>query len=146
MNFTPSPQVLAVSAFNRLVQQMLESTIPLTWIAGEISNLTRAASGHWYFSLKDASAQVRCVMFRGRNQYVDWQPENGMQVEVRATPGLYEPRGEFQLQVDSLRRAGLGLLFEAFERLKRQLEQEGLFAEARKRAIPAMPEPPMPTR
>lgn len=139
MNFTPSPQVLAVSAFNRLVQQMLTSTIPLTWIAGEISNLTRAASGHWYFSLKDTGAQVRCVMFRSRNQYVDWQPENGMQVEVRATPGLYEPRGEFQLQVDSLRRAGLGLLFEAFERLKRQLEQEGLFTEARKRAIPAMP-------
>lgn len=139
MYFVPSQQVLAVSAFNRLVQQMLANTIPLTWIAGEISNLTRAASGHWYFSLKDASAQVRCVMFRGRNQYVDWQPENGMQVEIRAIPGLYEPRGEFQLQVDSLRRAGLGQLFEAFERLKQQLEQEGLFAEARKRPVPAMP-------
>ena len=139
MNFTPTTPILAVSAFNRLVQQTLASTIPLTWVAGEISNLTRAASGHWYFSLKDATAQVRCVMFRGRNQYVDWQPENGMQVEVRATPGLYEPRGEFQLQVDTLRRAGLGMLFEAFERLKRQLEQEGLFDDTRKRAIPAMP-------
>ncbi|ARU32856.1 exodeoxyribonuclease VII large subunit [Sulfuriferula sp. AH1] len=139
MNFTPTIPILAVSAFNRLIQQTLASTIPLTWVAGEISNLTRAASGHWYFSLKDTTAQVRCVMFRGRNQYVDWQPENGMQVEVRATPGLYEPRGEFQLQVDTLRRAGLGMLFEAFERLKRQLEQEGLFADTRKRAIPAMP-------
>ena len=139
MNFTPTPNILAVSAFNRLVQQTLTSTIPLTWIAGEISNLTRAASGHWYFSLKDATAQVRCVMFRGRNQYIDWLPENGMQVEVRATPGLYEPRGEFQLQVDTLRRAGLGILFEAFERLKRQLEEEGLFATPRKRAIPVMP-------
>ncbi|MDR3390609.1 MAG: exodeoxyribonuclease VII large subunit [Sulfuriferula sp.] len=139
MNFTPAPQILAVSAFNRLIQQTLASAIPLSWVAGEISNLTCAASGHWYFTLKDATAQVRCVMFRGRNQYVDWRPENGMQVEVRATPGLYEPRGEFQLQVDTLRRAGLGVLFEAFERLKRQLEQEGLFAAARKRAIPAMP-------
>ena len=139
MNFTPTPNILAVSAFNRLVQQTLSSTIPLTWIAGEISNLTRAASGHWYFSLKDATAQVRCVMFRGRNQYIDWQPENGMQVEVRATAGLYEPRGEFQLQVETLRRAGLGALFEAFERLKRQLELEGLFAPERKRPMPPMP-------
>lgn len=121
------------------MQQTLISTIPLTWVAGEISNLTRAASGHWYFSLKDAQAQVRCVMFRGRNQFIDWMPENGMQVEVRATAGLYEPRGEFQLQVENLRRAGLGALFEAFERLKRKLEQEGLFDHARKRAIPTMP-------
>jgi exodeoxyribonuclease VII large subunit len=132
-------QILTVSSFNRWIQQTLISTIPLTWVAGEISNLTRAASGHWYFSLKDAQAQVRCVMFRGRNQFIDWLPENGMQVEVRATAGLYEPRGEFQLQVENLRRAGLGALFEAFERLKRKLELEGLFDSARKRAIPAMP-------
>lgn len=131
--------VLSVSALNRLARQTLEQTLPLTWIAGEISNLTCAASGHWYFSLKDASAQVRCVMFRGRNQFIDWQPENGMQVEVRATPTLYEARGEFQLQVDTLRRAGLGALFEAFEQLKTKLEQEGLFDSARKRALPAFP-------
>lgn len=118
---------------------MLSGAIPLTWVAGEISSLTCAPSGHWYFSLKDAAAQVRCVMFRSRNQYLDWQPANGMQVEVRASAGLYEPRGEFQLQVDTLRRAGLGKLFEAFERLKRQLAQEGLFEPARKRAIPAIP-------
>ncbi|HET9113514.1 MAG TPA: exodeoxyribonuclease VII large subunit [Burkholderiales bacterium] len=139
MNSDTASAVLTVSAFNRLVQQTLQGGIALTWIAGEISNLTRAASGHWYFSLKDAAAQVRCVMFRGRNQFVDWQPENGMQVEVRATAGLYEPRGEFQLQVDTLRRAGLGILFEAFERLKRTLQHEGLFDASRKRAIPAMP-------
>lgn len=132
-------QILTVSSFNRWIQQTLISTIPLTWVAGEISNLTRAASGHWYFSLKDAQAQVRCVMFRGRNQFIDWLPENGMQVEVRATAGLYEPRGEFQLQVENLRRAGLGALFEAFERLKRKLEQEGLFDSTRKRVIPTMP-------
>lgn len=139
MNPDTAAPVLSVSAFNRLVQQTLQGGIALTWIAGEISNLTRAASGHWYFSLKDAAAQVRCVMFRGRNQFVDWQPENGMQVEVRATAGLYEPRGEFQLQVDTLRRAGLGILFEAFEQLKRKLQYEGLFDASRKRAIPPMP-------
>lgn len=136
---TQPAQILTVSGFNRWIQHTLSSNIPLTWIAGEISNLTRAASGHWYFSLKDAQAQVKCVMFRGRNQFIDWLPENGMQVEVRATAGLYEPRGEFQLQVENLRRAGLGVLFEAFEQLKRKLEQEGLFDSARKRAIPTMP-------
>ena len=136
---TPPVQILTVSGFNRWIQHTLSSNIPLTWIAGEISNLTRATSGHWYFSLKDAQAQVKCVMFRGRNQFIDWVPENGMQVEVRATAGLYEPRGEFQLQVENLRRAGLGALFEAFEQLKRKLEQEGLFDSARKRAIPVMP-------
>ncbi|WP_147073995.1 exodeoxyribonuclease VII large subunit [Sulfuriferula plumbiphila] len=136
----PAQPVLSVSALNRLARETLEQTLPLAWIAGEISNLTRAASGHWYFSLKDASAQVRCVMFRGRNQFIDWLPDNGMQVEVRATPTLYEARGEFQLQVDSLRRAGLGALFEAFEQLKAKLEQEGLFDSARKRRLPAFPQ------
>ena len=139
MNLNPATPVLSISAFNHLIQQTLLSSVPLTWIAGEISGLTRAASGHWYFSLKDATAQVRCVMFRGRNQYLDWQPENGMQVEVRATPSLYEARGEFQLLIDTLRRAGTGLLFVAFEQLKRQLALEGLFEPSRKRAIPAMP-------
>lgn len=136
---TPAAPILSVSHFNRWVQQTLASNIPLTWVAGEISNLTRASSGHWYFSLKDAQAQVKCVMFRGRNQFIDWLPENGMQVEIRATAGLYEPRGDFQLQVENLRRAGLGELFAAFEQLKRKLEQEGLFDNTRKRTLPAMP-------
>lgn len=109
------------------------------WVAGEISNLTRAASGHWYFSLKDDRAQVRCAMFRGRNQFVDWQPANGDQVEVRAVPTLYEARGEFQLQVELMRRAGLGALFEAFEKLKQKLAAEGLFEAARKRPLPPFP-------
>ncbi len=135
----PAQPVLSVSALNRLARETLEQTLPLAWIAGEISNLTRAASGHWYFSLKDTGAQVRCVMFRGRNQFIDWQPDNGMQVEVRATPTLYEARGEFQLQVDTVRRAGLGALFEAFEQLKTKLEQEGLFDSVRKRSLPAFP-------
>lgn len=135
---TSSP-VLSVSALNSLARSVIEGAMPLIWVGGEISNLTRAASGHWYFSLKDATAQVRCAMFRGRNQFVDFQPANGDQVEVRAVPTLYEARGEFQLQVEVMRRAGLGALFEAFEKLKQKLNAEGLFAEARKRPLPAFP-------
>jgi len=134
-----SSPVLTVSALNSLARSIIESALPLLWIGGEISNLTRAASGHWYFSLKDATAQVRCAMFRGRNQFVDWQPANGDQVEIRAVPTLYEARGEFQLQVEVMRRAGLGALFEAFEKLKQKLSAEGLFDESRKRALPVFP-------
>ncbi|MEW6133551.1 MAG: exodeoxyribonuclease VII large subunit [Pseudomonadota bacterium] len=135
----PSSPVLSVSALNSLARSAMESALPLVWVGGEISNLTRAASGHWYFSLKDDRAQVRCAMFRGRNQYVDWQPANGDQVEVRAVPTVYEARGEFQLQVELMRRAGLGALFEAFERLKQKLAGEGLFEAARKRPLPLFP-------
>lgn len=134
-----SSPVLTVSALNSLARAAVENALPLVWVGGEISNLTRAASGHWYFSLKDERAQVRCAMFRGRNQFVDWQPANGDQVEVRAVPTVYEARGEFQLQVELMRRAGLGALFEAFERLKQKLSQEGLFESARKRALPVFP-------
>lgn len=135
----PSSPVLTVSALNSLARTAVENALPLIWVGGEISNLTRAASGHWYFSLKDDRAQVRCAMFRGRNQFVDWQPANGDQVEVRAVPTLYEARGEFQLQVELMRRAGLGALFEAFEKLKLKLSAEGLFDAARKRPLPVFP-------
>ncbi len=105
------------------------------WVAGEISNFKRYDSGHCYFTLKDADAQVDCVMFRQKAQLLGWQPENGMQVEVRACPTLYEARGKFQLNVEVMRRAGLGALYEAFERLKAKLEREGLFdAEPQARA------------
>lgn len=134
-----SPPVISVSELNRRARELVEGGFPLLWIAGEISNFTRAASGHCYFSLKDAVAQVRCVFFRHKAALLDFQPANGMQVEVRAMPTLYEPRGDFQLGVETVRRAGLGLLFEAFERLKKKLEQEGLFAPERKRRIPAFP-------
>lgn len=129
--------VLSVSELNRSIRQLLEANIPLLWVSGEISNLTRAASGHWYFSLKDASAQVRCVMFRNRNILLDWQPREGDHVEVRALATLYEARGDFQLTVETLRHAGLGVLFEAFEKLKAKLQAEGLFD--RKRALPTHP-------
>lgn len=134
-----SSPVLTVSALNSQARSIIEGAMPLLWVGGEISNFTRAASGHWYFSLKDATAQVRCAMFRGRNQFVDFKPANGDQIEVRAVPTLYEARGEFQLQVEVMRRAGLGALFEAFEKLKQKLSAEGLFDEARKRALPVFP-------
>ncbi len=132
--------VIAVSELNRRVRNTLEAKFELLWVSGELSNVMRAASGHWYFSLKDAVAQVRCVMFRQRAAAVGFNPENGMQVKVRALPSLYEPRGEFQLGVESIQRAGLGALFEAFERLKARLVSEGLFSEDRKHALPVFPE------
>ncbi len=134
----PPEVVLRVTDLNRLARRTLEG-LPLLWVAGEISNFTRAPSGHWYFSLKDDAAQVRCVMFRGRNQFVESAPANGLQVEVRAVATLYEPRGEFQLQVEVLRPAGLGALYEAYERLRAKLQAEGLFDAARKRPLPEYP-------
>jgi exodeoxyribonuclease VII large subunit len=136
---TPGERVLTVSALNRSVRDLLERRFPFAWVAGEISNFTQARSGHLYFSLKDEQAQVRCVMFRGRSAVLDWQPREGMQVEVRALVTLYEPRGDFQLNVESMRRAGLGALYEAFLRLRDRLEREGLFDPASKRALPAFP-------
>ena len=134
-----TPHVFSVSELNRLAKEVLEQSFPLFWVSGEISNLTRAASGHWYFSLKDAGAQVRCVMFRGRNSYLDWIPKEGDEVEARALVTLYEARGDFQLTIEFLQRAGAGALFEAFEKLKTKLQQEGLFDPAFKQAIPAHP-------
>lgn len=132
-------RVLSVTELNRATRVLLEQTYPLLWVRGEISNLKRYASGHWYFALKDREAQVRCVMFRNRNQYLDWEPADGALVEVRALVTLFEARGEFQLNVETMRRAGLGALYEAFERLKAKLEREGLFAPERKRPLPLFP-------
>ena len=131
--------ILSVSTLNRLVRDCLESAFPLSWVGGEISNLTYAASGHVYFSLKDAGAQVRCVMWRSRAQTLGWRLENGQKVEARALVSFYEPRGEFQLNIEAIRRAGQGDLFERFLRLKAQLENEGIFAVDRKRPLPAFP-------
>jgi exodeoxyribonuclease VII large subunit len=130
---------ITVTQLNAMARRLIEQRLPLLWVAGEISNLTRATSGHCYFSLKDDRAQVRCVMFRHRLQYIDWALANGVQVEVRAAPSLYEARGEFQLSVEFMRRGGLGALFERFEKLKAKLEEQGLFAQERKRRLPAFP-------
>ncbi len=131
--------VIRVGELNRRVRALLEARIGLIWVAGELSNVIRAASGHWYFSLKDDQAQVRCVMFRNRASQLSFTPEAGQQVEVRVLPSLYEPRGDFQLGVETMRRAGLGALFEAYEKLKATLGAEGLFERARKKDIPAFP-------
>lgn len=137
---TPAP-VISVSELNRRVRASIERAMPLSWVAGEVSNLVRAASGHIYFTLKDANAQVRCVMFRSRAQVVPWQIANGQQVEASALASLYEPRGDFQLNVEALRRAAatLGQLYEAFLRLRDKLAAEGLFDAARKRELPRFP-------
>ncbi|MCX7174211.1 MAG: exodeoxyribonuclease VII large subunit [Proteobacteria bacterium] len=133
------PEVLTVSQLNRLAREVLQQNFPLFWVSGEISNLTRATSGHVYFSLKDESAQVRCVMFRNRAQVVPWRLENGQQIEAQALVTLYEARGEFQLNIEGLRRAGIGALYEAYARLLERLEREGLFAAERKRGLPRFP-------
>jgi exodeoxyribonuclease VII large subunit len=134
-----SPRVLTVSEFNRRARELVERHLPLMWVAGEVSNFKRYDSGHCYFTLKDDTAQIDCVMFRQKAVLLGWQPENGAQVEVRACPTLYEARGKFQLNVEAMRRAGLGALFEAYERLKAKLEREGLFDPARKQALPRFP-------
>ena len=132
-------EILTVAELNRQARRLLEQQFPLLWVAGEISNLTRAASGHVYFTLKDAQAQVRCVMFRSRAQLLPWKLDNGQQVEVQALVTLYEARGDFQLNVEGMRRAGMGRLYERFLKLREQLAGEGLFAQERKRATPRYP-------
>lgn len=132
-------RVLRVVELTRAINQLLEGNVPLLWVRGEISNLVRASSGHWYFVLKDEQAQVRCVMFRHKNQSLDQPVGNGSQVEVQAVAGLYEARGEFQLAVEQMRPAGLGVLYEKFAQMKQMLEREGLFAAECKRALPAFP-------
>jgi exodeoxyribonuclease VII large subunit len=135
----PVRPALTVSALNRAVAGLLERSFPLVRVRGEVANLTRAASGHWYFALKDAAAQARCVMFRSRNVLVAWTPRDGDEVELTASVSLYEPRGEFQLCVESIERAGLGRLYEEFVRTKARLAAEGLFDSARKRPLPRLP-------
>ena len=134
-----TPEILSVSQLNRHVRTLLQQHIPSLWVAGEISNLTRAASGHLYFSLKDENAQIRCVMFRNRAQLIPWRLENGQQIEARAQVTLYEARGDFQLNIEAVRRAGLGNLYETYLRLRARLEAEGLFQTERKRPLPRFP-------
>jgi hypothetical protein len=120
------PELVSVSELNRLARGLLERGLPPLWVSGEISNLTVAASGHAYFSLKDKGGQIRAVMFRGRVAGLPFRLREGVQVEAFGQVSLYEARGDYQIQLDRMREAGLGRLFEAFERLKRQLGEEGL--------------------
>lgn len=136
---SPPRDIYTVSRLNREARGVLEGNFPLLWLEGELSNLARPSSGHWYFSLKDPQAQVRAAMFRNRNQLLRFRPEDGMQVLVRARIGLYEARGEYQLLVEHMEEAGDGALRRAFEALKARLAQEGLFAAEHKQPLPALP-------
>ena len=129
-------QILSVSQLNRNVRHLIETQLPLLWVEGEISNFARPGSGHWYLTLKDDQAQVRCAMFRNANQRVAFQPANGTQVLVRCRAGLYEGRGEYQLIVEHMEEAGFGALQRKFEQLKQQLSDEGLFDNQHKQPMP----------
>lgn len=131
--------IYSVSRLNREARAVLEGNFPLLWVEGEISNLARPRSGHIYFSLKDEFAQIRCAMFRMRVGNLPFTPRDGMHVTARVKVGLYEPRGDFQLQVEHMEEAGHGALQRAFEALKQRLDAEGLFAAERKRPLPALP-------
>ena len=134
-----APAPLSVAELNKRVRVLLENQFETLWVTGELSNVKPATSGHWYFCLKDEAASIDCVMYRSRAQFLDFRPENGLRVEVRARVTLYEPRGSYQLAVDEVRRAGRGALHEAFEKLKARLAAQGLFEAERKRPLPAFP-------
>ena len=134
-----TPGVLTVARLVSSARLVLERHLGVVWVRGEISNLYRAASGHLYFTLKDASAQVKCAMFRSKAQLAGFALRDGLAVEVRALPSIYDGRGEFQLNVDAIRHAGFGELYERFQRLKAKLAAAGWLAPERKRPLPAFP-------
>jgi exodeoxyribonuclease VII large subunit len=134
-----SREILSVGDLNRAIASSLEERFDTVWVSGEISNFKAYDSGHWYFSLKDEEGQIRCVMFRGRNGQVGFMPQSGDLVEVSAQISMYVPRGDIQLTIQTLRRAGMGGLYEAFLKLKAKLAKEGLFDGDRKREIPTHP-------
>jgi len=134
-----SQKIFSITELNRMVKNALQHNFEIMWIKGEISNFISAGSGHWYFSLKDSQAQVRCAMFRGSNNKIDWAPKNGDLIEARVQVGLYEARGEYQLNIEYIQRAGMGALFEKFNQLKNKLESLGLFDVNSKKSIATHP-------
>ena len=134
--------ILTPTQLNTLARDLLEGAFPLVWVEGELGNVTRPASGHLYFTLKDARAQVRCAMFKPKSQWLKFAPREGLRVLARGRLTLYEARGDYQLVIDSLEEAGEGALRRAFEELRARLTAEGLFDDTRKRALPAPPAPP----
>jgi exodeoxyribonuclease VII large subunit len=135
----PERNVYTISRLNREVRLLIERGLGVIWVEGELSNLSAPSSGHWYFSLKDRDAQLRCAMFRQRNMTVGFTPKVGQQVLARGRVSLYEPRGEYQFIIEHLEEAGVGALKREFERLKAKLAAEGLFALERKRSLPRFP-------
>jgi exodeoxyribonuclease VII large subunit len=138
-DLTPRRRILSVSELNAAIRAVLDAEFQEVWVSGEISGLKLAASGHYYFTLKDAEAQVRCVAFRSSHRYWKFKPRDGLAVLARGRLDVYEARGEYQLQVEMVEPQGLGALQLAFEQLKRKLTLEGLFAPDRKRALPRFP-------
>ncbi|MDP5149345.1 exodeoxyribonuclease VII large subunit [Rheinheimera baltica] len=136
-NTAQNPDIYTVSRLNSEVRLTLELQFQTLWLQGEISNFVAAASGHWYFSLKDNAAQVKCAMFKMANRNSSFRPQNGQQVLIRARISVYEPRGEYQLLAEFIESAGAGLLKQQFEQLKAKLAAEGLFDPAIKRPLPA---------
>ncbi|BAT44540.1 exodeoxyribonuclease VII large subunit [Escherichia albertii] len=132
-----SPAIFTVSRLNQTVRLLLEHEMGQVWISGEISNFSHPSSGHWYFTLKDDTAQVRCAMFRNSNRRVTFRPQHGQQVLVRANITLYEPRGDYQIIVESMQPAGEGLLQQKYEQLKAKLQAEGLFDQQFKKPLPS---------
>ncbi|RYG63501.1 exodeoxyribonuclease VII large subunit, partial [bacterium] len=135
----PAREVYSVARLNREARMLLEHGLPPLWVEGEISNFSAPASGHWYFSLKDRDAQIRCAMFRSANGRVGFRPKDGQKLVARGRVSLYEPRGDYQLIVEMLEDAGEGALKREFEKLRARLQAEGLFDPARKRTLPALP-------
>ena len=131
--------IYTVARLNSEARMLLESGLPALWVEGEISNFACPASGHWYFTLKDRDAQIRCAMFRARNSQVGFRPRDGQQMLVRGRVSLYEPRGDYQLIAEAMEDAGEGALRREFEKLKARLQAEGLFDPALKRPLPSMP-------
>jgi exodeoxyribonuclease VII large subunit len=136
---TPEREILSVSQLNRQARQLLETHLPLLWVEGELSNVSIPSSGHWYFTLKDDQAQVRCCMFRNRNMLVRFKPQQGQHVLIRARVSLYEGRGDYQIIAEHMEEAGSGALQRAFDELKHRLSAEGLFNEAHKKSLPHIP-------
>lgn len=136
MNNKNKTDVYSVSRLNGEVRQLLEGQLSRVWLEAEISNFSSPSSGHWYLTLKDTRSQIRCAMFKGRNQQVTFRPANGQQVLVRGNISVYEPRGDYQLLIDSMKPAGEGLLAQQYEALKLKLSDEGLFATHTKRDLP----------
>jgi len=132
-------KIFTVSRLNQEVQKLLESGFGTLWLQGELSNFSRPASGHFYFSLKDSQSQIRCAMFKGRNRYIDFQPDSGDAVLVRGKLGLYSARGDFQLIVEHMEPAGAGKLQAAFEATKRELDAKGWFDASIKKTLPELP-------
>lgn len=136
---TPEREVITVSQLNRRAKQLLETHLPLLWVEGELSNVSIPSSGHWYFTLKDNDAQVRCAMFRNRNMMVRFKPQQGQHVLIRARVSLYEGRGDYQIIAEHMEEAGAGALQRAFDELKLKLANEGLFDERFKKPLPPLP-------